>query len=1111
MLFYTVDFDKSVTPAQKDNLLTRLKSFELTTQQGAAQAARSESGHSERYIAFHEDGYTIQFIGIHPNPATRLIGAVVTGFDRPHYFALELTETHDYVKTLVDNETRLANWKERLLNFMPYISSIQDKQVDEPDVILETKVKIRHNKIIKLNPQQEEIDERAAEQITFCFGPPGTGKTLIVTGFLERCISANRPTLFMGPEDKLVLFVKKSLHSRLTKAQQQLAHCHSWYSFLKTLATEANLPTQLIYEKNSEKEMRQLVTSPVLYAYLCPSHTPPKHTKALLKKYSIDTLFQEYQHVLLQPIWDKPDCLFLPEEDYQGLGVTQSRIPKQDRPEIHQILQAFYYHVCDHAETYFDEVIAAKHIYQHLLTNPFKKFGAIAIDEAQRFNPLQIACLLSTASIEEGYTLVTSDPLQNIDAQPLAFIRPLEDYFAHNHLSHLVQLTHLETTHRSSILVTELTKIWRNTLLKLVGPDEIKTFSQMRLDERQLMGKITIAQYNQDLKMLIESNPSAMVLIPSHHASPHAWATSHVTTINEFQGLSGKTIVIDGLFEIYQKELHLLNTILEEDENSFDLDTPLVPSRHFKSETPLPLEIIRALKAFIIALSRAEEELILINPHPILQKMIAYLHQRHTTTTEAVVLSADTATSYPPEKPKTYSTREWFNRLKQHINDQLIPQAADLLNRGDIWGEHTSALNALSVALTGPDADRQTILRQIKTLLFPTTSSQKVIVASENPEQLVKQPVVNTIPDNLMALWKDTYESKWKNFAATLFHNPNKANLIKFFELNNIGLITCILFVPTVESRGSLLLECLARHPDVLQEVLRVKPEIYCSKIMVQGLLYPTIIIKNSIEYRYNSLMLLTEDSGIKLFLFMITHHPRLATQLTGNIICDSFHTLGLAQIPTFNQSILHNLCADIKGQIVFLKLLELNPKLATEITAEALLRSPLLGLASIDPCIIGLCLHAEGHSILLILLTTNPGLTAELSPAVLTQHREMLDEKTKKIQYYTGVTSLAKSVNGLIALKLLLLNNPQYITQECLDLKLCCSSEKKNTKTFRELLSTSISNNAMAEQTRREISAILREQQPQPAGVTTYPTTLFRAPENAVSQQESQHKPSPE
>lgn len=1104
MIFYTTDFDKNANAVQKEDLLQRLKSFELTTQQGSAQAARSESGQSELYQTFHEDGYTIQFVGIRASGATRLIGAVVTGFNEAHHFALELTETHDYRKTLVDNTTRLANWKERLLQFIPYISSIQKTLAHEPDATLETKVKIRHNKIIKLNPQQDALDEGSLEQITFCFGPPGTGKTLIVTGFLERCILAERPTLFIGPENKLIQFVQEALHTRLSETQRRLAHCHTWHSFLTLLVTEGNLPLHLVYDNSLEKEKRIFVTSDVLYTFLCPSHTPPKRTKALLKKYSKDSLFQEYQHVLLQPVWERPDYIFLSLEDYQGLGILQSRIPKQDRAEIYQILHEFYSDVCDSSKGYYDPILATKHIYLHLLTNPFKKFGAIAIDETQRFNPLQTACLLSTASIEEGYALVASDPLQNIDSQPLAFLRPLEDYFAFNHLSRLLHITHLEITHRSSILVTQLTKIWRNALLNLVGPDEIRTFSQMRLDERQAMGKITMAQYDGRLKAMIESNPTAMVLVPNRETATHSWALSHLTTLNEFQGLSAKTIVLDGLSEIYTNELNALTKILDGHENPFEVDEPIVPARHFKSETPLPLEAIKAIKAFIIALSRAEEELILINPHPILVRMVNYLQKKYTKPIKEVASAVTTtaAASVPAAQAKVYSTREWFNRLKQYMNDQLIPQACDLLNRADIWGEHTSAINALGRALVASGLNINELITQMKTILFPAPPlslpiPQAVAVSSEGPQSQISDACKpQELPDDLNLLWETKYKAKWMNFAVGLVKNPIKENVIKLFDLRDIALINCIFFVQVCKSHYPLFSICL--HNDSFKNVIETNPAHYCSKIKIQGLLLPwKIMLSPTVGFTSNGLVALSEDEGIQLFSYIITHNPALSKQITGNILCSPYHSVSLTDMPTTNQSILRNLCADTDDQLVLLQLLSQNPGLAREISVEALMRCPQVFDVNFRSFSSAACLFLsmEGVNILLVLISENPEFVFQFNRAILQEDEVAVDK-------YTCVATLATTENSFRLFSLLLQLDPDFallITNEILDTKSYCAPYPS----LRTSLSTCIVDNPHMERYRLEINARLAKKLDLTNRTTTSLTFFEKVKEEQKKQEE--------
>lgn len=1058
MFYYTVNFEKNTTIAEKDLLLTRLKNFESTTQHGAAQAARSESGQSERYHVVQENGLTLHFIGIRFNQAGRLIGAIVTGGDETHYFALEITETHDYNKTLVGNEDRLNNWTERLLHFVPYIPSHQITSLNESDTSLRTKIKVRHNKLIKLNPQQETLDEAALNQITFCFGPPGTGKTLIISGFLERCILESRPTLFMGPENKLIQFMQTEVRSILNNTQQDLAHFHTWDSFLNTLAKNAKLPATLIYGDPLQNETRQFITLDVFYKYLCPSHTPSKAIKSLLKRFSMEILFQEYQHVFLQPTWSLPEEIYLSAEAYENLGSIQSRIPKSDRLEIHEILKAFYHHVSNQPALYYDPIIASKHVYLHLLKNPFKPFGAIAIDEAQRFNPIQIACLLSTSAIEEGYVLIAADPLQTIDSQPLAFIRPLEAYFTLHHLSYLMQLTHLEITHRSSILVTQLTKIWRNMLLRLVGPDELKTFSQMQLDDRQIMGKISFAHYDNDLKMKIESDPLAMVLIPHQNASANAWAVSHKTTVNEFQGLSSKTIVLDGFCETYHHELHQFSKELETHDDPFNVTLPLCPARHFKSENPLPLEIIKVIKAMIIALSRAEEELIIINPHPLLISMIQSLHQQINIGNQASSLGVETEKNQEI-KLSHQTTQQWFHRLKKHIDDQLIPQACDLLKRTDIWGIYTPQLSACADAIGQTNADKQAILQYIKTILFapsPTTSIPELEQQSHltSPQKNDCHSDTQSL-ENLRETWEVQFKTKWIAFAISLYKNPSKANLVAFFELKSSLLINCILFLPIENPRISLMAHCLGSHSATLKSVLLLKPALYCSKITLSGLLYPVLMPTEPDIEVFSGITFLTEDDGIDLFSIIVHYNPNLAQQLNGHVLCEPFDLLSSMTRTTKDQSILYNLCAGKREKSTLLKILGQNPRLASEITSQALLRTPIIGENIVPPPIIGLCEGEEGASIFLFLITQHPELINDLHPSLFLETRLNVDMSKTRIYPYTGISLLTANNTGLMVFNCLLRKNPlfsQYITADVLDFQIFMTTKK--TTTLREIIS---------------------------------------------------------
>jgi len=113
MIYYTTDVEKQVTADELATIITSLKAFESSTQQGSAQASRTETGQSECYYSFREGGYTLHFIGLRLSDKNRVIAAVVVGGEEVHHFALEFT-AHEYDKTLVGNSIRLENWKERL-------------------------------------------------------------------------------------------------------------------------------------------------------------------------------------------------------------------------------------------------------------------------------------------------------------------------------------------------------------------------------------------------------------------------------------------------------------------------------------------------------------------------------------------------------------------------------------------------------------------------------------------------------------------------------------------------------------------------------------------------------------------------------------------------------------------------------------------------------------------------------------------------------------------------------------------------------------------------------------------------------------------------------------
>ena len=832
MIYYTTDVEKQVTADELATIITSLKAFESSTQQGSAQASRTETGQSECYYSFREGGYTLHFIGLRLSDKNRVIAAVVVGGEEVHHFALEFT-AHEYDKTLVGNSIRLENWKERLLNYISYSCTMPTQPVAEEPLEQKIRLKNRHNKVLQLTVEQEEIDEGDMAKIVCCFGVPGSGKTLLVSGFIDRCIEAGRATLFVGPEEKLIQLVKESIPSRFSEEQRQLASIYSWENFLALLVEKAELPREFLHDKKSQR----LVTREVFYQHLSPSHTPSKAIRILLKNYPIEVLFQEYQHVFLQANWINPEAFFLTQEEYLALGRGQSRINKEDRASVYMHLKSFYDKVSepDSGSRYYDRVITTKKIYLHLLQVSFKPFRAIAIDETQCLHPLQLACILSTSTCEEGHVFLASDPLQNIDSQPLAFIRPLEDYLKHWHFDRLLQIAHLETTHRATILLSQMSKIWRNILLRLVGPDELKTFSQMRLDERQALGAIRFSSYNEVLKTKIESDPHAMILVSHEGGGVDRWNGSHTSTINEYQGLSAKTIVIDeGIFDFYKQELNELNKRLQgedKDADPFHLDTQLVAARQLKSETPVPLKLIQAIKALFIAFSRAEEQLIFINPPEILKDMIALVYKKHG------------ASSIPPHAPEPRhctpqegdspsrtieradtdrlaqaddrSIKCWLDRFTGNIKQGQLSQAYSLLIRKELWGDHAPAFNALVVSLEQKkemsEFDKQAIIAQAHRILFPTVKqaplvavASSAVVASAAPTPAESVPVKALISDPEEIL--KPLDKKWSTFAEDLCNPKNMsiANLKKAFDLTPLKTNT-IFFIHLYNSQTVLM------------------------------------------------------------------------------------------------------------------------------------------------------------------------------------------------------------------------------------------------------------------------------------------------------------------
>ena len=140
-----------------------------------------------------QSGLSINWVGFRINDAGRLIGAsVVAPFVGRCFFALDWTPTHDYRKTLAENESKRQGYLNAITKFLSQggaiaaassssSSAASGSSVDaSPSHSCSFERMVQHSQIwFSPRATQIELMDIPADQGVICFAPPGAGKTMI--------------------------------------------------------------------------------------------------------------------------------------------------------------------------------------------------------------------------------------------------------------------------------------------------------------------------------------------------------------------------------------------------------------------------------------------------------------------------------------------------------------------------------------------------------------------------------------------------------------------------------------------------------------------------------------------------------------------------------------------------------------------------------------------------------------------------------------------------------------------------------------------------------------------------------------------------------------------
>lgn len=757
----------------------------------AATAAQIELYDSEEYEA-----HKFYWFGVRMSQSGRLICAVVKDLntDVGNCFSLEITLTHDYQKTLVDNEQRRRHWREHMLDYIR--SSIQSPLEIESaeEGVAPLRRLIQHGGRFKApDAVQVELLDVPINQGSMCFGSPGTGKTLVGLQRALDYVHAELSTAYISPTERLATSVRqelKTLDINTSDAVDAIgARCLSWEGYLADM--HRHYPELNLIHSQEEIERRQRVD----FAYF-DSWCNGLWRKLALERASLPALWQEFQYVCMQPDWAHPASAFISKEQYLALGCSQSYVSEKMAREglYHSLFEPFFNHISD-AERFYVPVLVAHRLYNALLSRPLAKadqFDALVLDEIQKYHPWEWACILKLLKnpLVAGQFFICGDAHQGVECQQLRVAESLRSYFEHEQT--IVLVYHLAVNHRSSQAVSRFVAQIHAIEMATLGSIERDTHVQVQLNKHEGLGCVELAVYTDACRARIEMDAGAYVLMPDEGcrvAAERLWPKHQIVTLNEFQGMSATTLVMFGFSAHYQKILKVIQGLLNEQDALPSWEASQSYARKSKDKGFDVPQLRDCLQAIYTASSRAVDELILIEEHGSPHALFDQIY-RHTVT------AANSASAESESVKKNSSTEEWFVRAEDDFKNGLKEQALAILLREELWGlEKVAAVQAISEMSAQSD-----FFAQVRSVLFPikmAVAAAPVLsrVNAMDPKELAvirpsiasrsSVPTVSPTGSLSLAEGYSPLSNKWSDWVETIFKQLTEGNINTLLKQSN--------------------------------------------------------------------------------------------------------------------------------------------------------------------------------------------------------------------------------------------------------------------------------------------------------------------------------------
>ena len=786
-IYYSFDIQKKNSDKALSDVKTHLETFLVSE-----QVASSSQSHCEQYGTTEDRTYKFQWIGIELNRPGRLIGAVVSAAHLPcrTFFALEVIESHDYQKTLVNNKQRLMNWQTFIRQFMDSLANDTTLTQDEKTEQASSRLVQHEGRYRTVDTKQIEVLDAPINQGSMCFGAPGTGKSLVSHQRTEEYMRESLFTAYFAPTPLLIDATLKEIDAR--GLGRGLIQVFTWENFVKLMDTKPEL-AHFGFANELKKTLVNMDFFNHWYKEL--SKTALHMTAQFIRDIPdniIPLLWHEFHNVFIQPIWSESSIPHLSEEQYAKLGIAQSNFPEDLRKGIYTHIFMPFYHDILKKNAYFPTLLAHR-LYHAMQTTPQKLFDALVGDEIQKFHPWQLACMLSTLRnpLLAGQFCLVGDAGQGVETQAIRIAEPMKLFFEWNKAS--VQFYCLEINHRSSQAVTRFVAQIHELEHKRLGSSERDTHTTVRLSNQAPEGEITIRPFEATLRKQIEQDPNAYIVIPHLSLLQQAcelWPTSQVVTLSEFQGMAADTIVMYGFSDYYDRQMTHINST-----------TDILPDWNAASSYARKSKGVwealserECLQALYTAASRAIHTLIMIEDAPLITRlhractpivssvMVEESESRMDTTTVMERLDADVPlealqqVQIRTEQPKL-SLKAWFLRARNDFDNGLILQAKGILCRRDLWS--SAQIETLKSMLHQNDAMDWDA---IESVLFPKNTVTPLSVSTLASSTSMITKALTAAPAPAPSSTESPLPPKWSAWVEELFNSLTASNIASLLK-----------------------------------------------------------------------------------------------------------------------------------------------------------------------------------------------------------------------------------------------------------------------------------------------------------------------------------------